>query len=110
MEKRLCPHCEKELEQFDKYGNEFWNCPNDCEFEIESQRYAEKFVPDDIPPVYNDIDRTNCWYCDTNFFRLEELQDIPYGHFCPTCHHSLRDNPIYGVGKPRDCALNSQFA
>jgi hypothetical protein len=110
MEKRFCEHCKSELSEYEMNGNYGWHCPNDCDFEIACKKYEAEFIPDEIPPDDQEISQTTCWYCYKHFFRLEKLQDHPYGHFCPYCHHSLRDNPIYGEGRPRDCALNSQFA
>ena len=33
MEQRYCKYCGKLMNQFDSYGNEVWNCPDDCDFE-----------------------------------------------------------------------------
>jgi hypothetical protein len=31
-------HCGTELDPFDIYGNKFWNCPNDCDFEKAAEK------------------------------------------------------------------------
>jgi hypothetical protein len=110
MQKRLCKHCEHELYEVDDLGNPGWWCPNNCITKIAMEKNAEEFIPDDVVPNRQEVDRTNCWYCDKRFLRLPELQDSPYGHFCPYCRHSLRDNPIYGVGKPRDSSVSFHLA
>ena len=30
---QVCEHCGREQDQFDRHGNEVWNCPKDCDFE-----------------------------------------------------------------------------
>lgn len=120
MDKMFCEHCGHELYEFDINGNQAWNCPNDCDFEIackEAKEEAQFEIEADqiacskaglVAHVFlapNNVKTTNCWYCERTLSRLTENQDPPYGHFCPSCGHSLRDNPIYGVGGPRDRAL-----
>lgn len=121
MQKKSCEHCGHELDEFDKYGNEGWNCPNDCAFEKGCEEDRKTFVPDDDDISDNqnglsnpqpimahvEVKKSHCWNCKGVVVRLPQCQDSPYGHICPSCRHSLRDNPIFGEGGPCDRALNS---
>ena len=115
MQKKFCEHCGHELDEFDKYGNEGWNCPNDCAFEKGCEEDRKTFVPDDADISDNqnglsnpqpimahvEVKTSHCWNCKGIVVRLPQHQDPPYGHFCPGCGHSLRFHPILGQGGPQ---------
>lgn len=121
----VCEHCDKELDPFDKYGNEVWNCPKDCDFENAAKKVineeaakseAQKAAEDEdmVNGVLDQaaVKQTHCWtpnadgsHCPGKVERTFDVQDGPYGHFCPECGHSLRYHPHYGEGCPGDMAL-----
>ena len=110
----ICIYCGSEMQQFDDNGNEGFFCPNDCAFEKackEVEANLEKIILDEaerpVPPeAYVHVSRANCWYCKGKMVVKREslMKDEPYGHFCPKCGHSLRDNPLFGVGARYDLA------
>ena len=62
------------------------------------------------------VKQTHCWtfradntHCPGVVARTLDVQDGPYGHFCPECRHSLRYHPYYGQGRPGDLALKGQI-
>ena len=127
---RVCEHCGKEKDPFDKYGNEGWICPNECEVEklIDEYRNEEAAKSDEqlaaeAEDMLNGqlhlaaVKQTHCWtskadgtHCPGVVERTLDAQDGPYGHFCPECRHSLRYHPYYGQGRPGDKALKGQIS
>jgi hypothetical protein len=122
---QVCEHCGRERDQFDRCGNEVWNCPNDCDFEkfVEKGRNEEAAKSDEqiaaeAEDMLNglldqaEVKHTHCWtsmadgsHCPGKVERTSDSQDGSYGHFCPVCGHSLRYHPHYGEGCPGDMAL-----
>jgi hypothetical protein len=121
MEKRVCEHCGGELVEFDEYGNQGWHCPKDCEFIMACKKWEEDLPfeieaaeiaglahsASDTTPIVAvaAVKETHCWSCSSTVLRLPQYDDYPYGHFCTSCPHSLRDHPIFGVGGSMDLAL-----
>ena len=121
----VCEHCGTELDPFDHRGNEGWICPNDCAFwnavkqlHNEENAKSKQQIAAEAEDMFNGhsypttVKQTHCWtfkadgtHCPGVVKRTLEVQDGPYGHFCPECRHSLRYHPYYGQGRPGDKAL-----
>ena len=125
----VCEYCGAELDRFDHRGNEGWICPNDCAFwklveDIRNDEIAksEEQIAAEAEDIINGhlysarVRQTHCWtfradgtHCPGIVKRTLEVQDGPYGHFCPECGHSLRYHKYYGEGQPGDKALKGQI-
>ena len=115
----ICQKCGSKRDPFDQNGNPYDTCPKGCELEDRDPMSPEECdqVVENLGNVDPDFELTktsNCWTtvsygspCPGVVLRTPQTADPPYGHFCPECGHSLRDNPIYGVGGPRDRGVTS---
>ena len=123
-----CKHCETIMD-IDPFYNVHY-CPKDCADKIFDEKYKQeeaqkspeqKAVEGDesglFPPPNAIYKQTYCWVSGcprswyscrssgkmpSKFSRTPEISDEPYGHFCPDCGHSLRNNPTFGEGGSKD--------
>lgn len=100
-----CPHCGLEMNLMDLNGNEGLFCPNECEFFADYHSNPAQDASDAMAmPILDSaiLKSTHCWNCRATVLRKDTRQDGHYGHFCPECGESLRNNPLYGVGRKLD--------
>jgi hypothetical protein len=121
----ICNDCFTELITVDAHGNE--SCPKLCWLRnavdplsneenensgVQKAAESEDKLNGHLQPA--SVKQTHCWtsrggiHCPGIVKRTLEVQDGPYGHFCPECGHSLRYHKYYGEGRPGDKARKGQ--
>jgi hypothetical protein len=111
-----CQYCGSELEPLPTLSEAeavWWVCPNNCEFDALPKPTLEEILigaetalryPEPTPTTHCWTSSGNGTRCPGVVVRTEETRDGPYGNFCPVCGYSLKYNPIFGEGKPKDMA------